>query len=174
MWLHLLLSKIAEALQTLAGEEGTVSLCSSPEEALELLAVGPGRYRIVLHWSGDTVDSGQPGLVETRINVIVQQGAGLQATAGKDMVASVSGRPPFYERLEQVRMWLRSLHYPPPANGPEMVCCKGGYCGDARPLILQDKDGRVIPGLRQAEFDYVITRVLPWATKIPVQVYEPA
>lgn len=163
MWLHILLAKIAEALQTLAGDTCTVSTTASPEESLELLSAGPARTRIVLHWTGDTPQADARGLVETRVNVVLQQPAGMQAKAGADMTASVSGRPPFYQQLEQARLWLRSLRFPHGAH-PELVDCQGGHCGEARPLILLDKDGRVIPGLRQAEFDFLIIRCLPWVT----------
>jgi hypothetical protein len=141
---------------------GTVETTASPEETFSLLGLGTPKWRVILHWSGDAPTSQETdGQVATTISVTIQQPSGMQRQVGKDMVDSVSGRLPFYDLLDLVRLWMRSLSYQQNGQHHSRIDCYS-ICGDARPIILQDKDGKIIDGLRQAEFTYTIRRCLPW------------
>jgi hypothetical protein len=162
----IILALVAMLRQTYADCE--VCHTEGPEETYGLLANGPARWRIVLHWGGDSANPDVAGEVETRLIVTVQQAAGLQRVAGKDLVEAVGSREPFYDRLEDTRTTLRSAQFlTPDGQGgwteSELIDCQRIRAGDARPLVLE-RDGALIPGLRQAEFELILHRALPWSS----------
>ena len=94
---------------------GSLDVASDPDHAVQLLALAPARWRVVLGWPGfGGHPSAREGMGAHRIYIIVQASKGLARNPG-DLVHR--GRPtmpagPLGNLIDQVSRWVRALHFP--------------------------------------------------------------
>lgn len=92
--------------------KGSVSIAETEEDALEQLAVGPDRWRVILCMDGDKNigDLNPAGLVEGRMVCYVQAGKGAEAKKNASIHReNVRGASPFLARLHWVIRKVRGL-----------------------------------------------------------------
>lgn len=92
-----------------------VSIASDPFEVYEILAEGPARVRVILHWVGDKDDSGEKfdlGIVRNAIEVIISHNRGLQIRPGDSLLRGTDTRPSLVALLSSLRSRVRSLILP--------------------------------------------------------------
>lgn len=170
-----ILTAIAAALAAQAEPEGgSVWTSTGPEDTDALLLESPAKWRIILHWGGDEpADETTDAWVATRIVCTVQQPRALQRIGGRDLTESVSGRAAFYDRVDQVRRWMRGIVFyrmdGDTAVPHEFVDCRGLMGGSCQPLILE-RDGAAVPETRQAELNFFLRHALPHVTEIAAVV----
>lgn len=119
-----ILQAVEDYLQPLlAAEKGLLSVAETEEDAIELLANGPERWRVILTMDGDESreDLNPAGLVVGTLVAWVQSPKGFEAKPGKGLHrASTSGGPSFMTRLHWVIRKLRALQFQ-----HEQIACQG-------------------------------------------------
>jgi len=109
----LILAAVEDALSPLlTAEGGILSVAETEEDAIELLAVSPEKWRVVLCMDGDKSleDTNPCGLVEGRLVAFVQAPKGMAAQPARNIHrAAVKGTPAFLTRLHWVIRKIRGL-----------------------------------------------------------------
>jgi len=112
---ELLLALEADITLWASSQTAMVSIASDPFEVYEILAEGPARVRVILHWAGDVDDSGEKfdlGIVKNRIEVILSHNRGLQVRPGDNLLRGSGTRPALVALLASLRSQIRSLVAP--------------------------------------------------------------
>ncbi|MGC3991693.1 MAG: hypothetical protein QM796_18780 [Chthoniobacteraceae bacterium] len=94
-------------------QKGVLSIATNPGEVMELLGEAPGRFRVILNWTGEhTQGDYRSGIVKHTLQVIVSQNRGLAAIKGANLSVTRAGDPPLMTLANQVRDSLRALVLP--------------------------------------------------------------
>ncbi len=112
---HELFKLIADDLTAFApAVKGVFSRARDPFEVIELLGESPGKFRVILLWTGEDIagDSRRSGVVETKFSVTVSHNRGLGIVQGGNLTVGRGTEPPLQELLGLVRERLRSLVLP--------------------------------------------------------------
>lgn len=119
-----ILQAVEDYLQPLlAAEKGLLTVAETEEDAIELLANSPERWRVILTMDGDEAreDLNPAGLVVGTLVAWVQTPKGMEAKPGKGIHRSgTNGSPSFMTRLHWVIRKLRALGFE-----HEQIACQG-------------------------------------------------
>ena len=110
-----ILQAVEDYLQPLlAAEKGLLTVAETEEDAIELLANGPEKWRVILTMDGDEAreDLNPAGLVVGTLVAWVQTPKGMEAKPGKGIHRSgTNGSPSFMTRLHWVIRKLRLMQF---------------------------------------------------------------
>ncbi len=108
-------------------QKGSVSIAKDPYHVLELLLLTPDGFLVVLNFAGDE-DIGTTrytGVVTNKIEVIVSQQRGLAVEPGIELVGPQAGDVPLYERVAQIRAFIRQIQFPDDGTTSGTIWYKG-------------------------------------------------
>ncbi len=91
---------------------GKLEMASAPDAVIELLAVAPTGWRVILTFGGDeAIDpENSPGIVRWTLQTTVQAARGLDIKSGSHGHRSpVSGREPLLALAAQASRWIRGF-----------------------------------------------------------------
>lgn len=109
--MHTALSPLAAAIG------GKVDVAADPDHALELLALAPAGWRLVLGWPGyGSHPEARTGMGKSRIYAVVQRATGMAAGSGADLVQPRGDLPSMFALIERVKKWILAMRFPVELN----------------------------------------------------------
>jgi hypothetical protein len=151
-----LLRGMRDALAVLAGPMGgVVDIAIDPQDAMEILAVAPARWRIVLGWAGyGTHPDARIGMAVTKVYTVVQRAIGMQADRAADIYAAEGTQavPTMAILIESVSAWVRAMRLPVNRNAD----AAGFSLSGSSWLVLPEGNNRC----RQHQLDFDLVHAL--------------
>ena len=149
-----LMRSLEAALAPLAAAAGgALDVASDPQDAMEMLAVAPARWRVVIAFYGYAGHSEQRlGMGTARVQAVVQRAKGLQSKHGADVHSEARGGvPPMLALVELVSAWFRALRPPVGRN-----CDVAGFSLSSSAWLVLDS-----PQTRQHQLVFDLELALP-------------